>query len=65
MPDNNSKLTLTVREAAKLLGLSKMTAYAAVREGQIPSLRIGRRVLVPRLALERLLDSEPPRPKAA
>jgi excisionase family DNA binding protein len=32
-----------------------MSAYAAVREGTIPSLRIGRRVLVPRIALDRLL----------
>jgi excisionase family DNA binding protein len=49
------RLTVTVPEAAQLLGVSRMTAYAAVREGSIPSLRIGRRVLVPRVALERLL----------
>jgi excisionase family DNA binding protein len=50
------KLTVTVPEAAKLLGVSRMTAYTAVRDGTIPSLRIGRRLLVPRAALERLLD---------
>jgi excisionase family DNA binding protein len=50
------KLTVTVSEAAQLLGVSRMTAYSAVREGTIPSLRIGRRVLVPRAALERLVD---------
>jgi excisionase family DNA binding protein len=49
------KLTISVPEAAQLLGVSRMTAYSAVREGTIPSLRIGRRVLVPRVALERLL----------
>lgn len=49
------KLTLTVPETARLLGVSRMTAYTAVREGAIPSLRIGRRVLIPRAALERLL----------
>lgn len=49
------RLTVTVPEAAKLLGVSRMTAYAAVREGAIPSLRIGRRVLVPKVALDRLL----------
>ena len=48
-------LTLTVPEAARLLGISRMTAYTAVRERTIPSLRIGRRVLVPRAALYRLL----------
>jgi excisionase family DNA binding protein len=49
------KLTVTVPEAALLLGVSRMSAYAAVRDGSIPSLRIGRRVLVPRVALDRLL----------
>jgi excisionase family DNA binding protein len=49
------RLTVTVPEAAKLLGISRMSAYTAVREGVIPSLRIGRRILIPRLALERLL----------
>jgi excisionase family DNA binding protein len=50
------KLTITVAEVARLLGISRMSAYAAVRGGLIPSLRLGRRVLVPRIALERLLD---------
>ena len=48
-------LTLTVEEAGKALGVSRMTAYAAVHSGQIPSIRIGRRLLVPRAAFERLL----------
>jgi excisionase family DNA binding protein len=50
-----AKLTATVPETAQLLGVSRMTAYAAVRAGVIPSIRIGRRVLVPRAALDRLL----------
>jgi excisionase family DNA binding protein len=49
------RLTLTVPEVARLLGVSRMTAYTAVREGTIPSIRIGRRVLIPRAALYRLL----------
>jgi excisionase family DNA binding protein len=49
------RLTITVPEAARILGVSRMTAYTAVREGAIPSLRIGRRVLIPRIALDRLL----------
>jgi excisionase family DNA binding protein len=52
---SEEKLTLTVPEAARLIGISRMTAYVAVREGTIPSIRIGRRVLVPRAALDRLL----------
>jgi excisionase family DNA binding protein len=54
------RLTLSVPEAAQLLGVSRMTAYSAVREGTIPSLRIGRRVLVPRAALDRLLAQGDP-----
>ncbi len=50
------RLTLTVAEAARLLGLSRGAAYAAVKNGQLPVLRIGKRLLVPRRALERLLD---------
>jgi excisionase family DNA binding protein len=50
-------LTFTVDEAAALLGLSRNLAYAAVASGEIPSVKIGRRILVPRTALERLLAS--------
>jgi excisionase family DNA binding protein len=49
------RLTVTVPEAARLLGVSRMSAYSAVRTGEIPSIRIGRRVLIARAALERLL----------
>jgi excisionase family DNA binding protein len=50
------RLTLTVEEAAATLGISRAFAYEAVRRGEIPSIKIGRRVLVPRAALARLLD---------
>lgn len=50
------RLTLTVEEAAMLLGISRAFAYEAVRRGEIPSIRIGRRVLVPRVALDRLVN---------
>jgi excisionase family DNA binding protein len=46
---------LSVAQAAHLLGLSRSNTYAHVRDGTIPSVRIGRRVLVPKQALERLL----------
>ena len=51
------RLTLTVTEVAEALGISRMSAYAAVRTGVIPSVRIGRRVLVPRVALDRLVET--------
>lgn len=50
------RLTLTVEEAATLLGISRASAYEAVRQGEIPAIRIGRRILVPKAALERLLS---------
>lgn len=47
--------TFTVLEAGEILGLSKSTAYAAANEGALPTIRMGRRLIVPRRALERLL----------
>ena len=40
------KHTGTVDEAAKALGISRNSAYEAVKEGQIPSIRVGKRILV-------------------
>lgn len=50
------KATLTVEQAAEYLGISRGSAYAAVRTGEIPHVRIGSRILVPRAALEHLLQ---------
>lgn len=50
-----NRRTLTVPEAATVLGVAAGTVYRAVRTGTIPALRIGRLVLVPREALDRLL----------
>ncbi len=44
------RLTLTVSEAAKALGIGRGTAYELVRTGEIPTLRLGRRLVVPRAA---------------
>jgi len=49
-------LVLTVEQARKLLGLSRGLMYQAINNGQIPSLRIGRRILIPCAALDRLLE---------
>ena len=48
--------TLTVEETAKFLGIGRNSAYEGIRTGEIPSVRIGKRILVPRAALERLLQ---------
>jgi excisionase family DNA binding protein len=52
-----NRLVFTVEEAAQLLGISRSFAYEAVQRGEIPSMRIGRRILVPKAALERFLAS--------
>ncbi|RMF09398.1 MAG: DNA-binding protein [Alphaproteobacteria bacterium] len=57
-----TRQTVSVEEAARILGLGRSSAYEAVRRGDIPSLRIGRRILVPRAALERLLGEVMPGP---
>jgi len=54
------RLVFTVEEAAQLLGISRSFAYEAVQKGEIPSMRIGRRILVPKAALDRLLRSGTP-----
>jgi excisionase family DNA binding protein len=45
----------SVEEAAKILGLSRASAFNAANRGDLPTIRIGRRFVVPRFALERLL----------
>ena len=40
-------LTLTVEQAAKILGIGRSTAYELVHRGDIPSVRLGRRIVVP------------------
>jgi hypothetical protein len=45
----------SVEEAGKILGLSRASAFAATKRGDIPVIRIGKRLIVPRRALEKLL----------
>jgi len=53
--ESTDRLTFTVDETRRKLGLSRGLIYQAIHEGQIPSIRIGRRILIPRAALEKLL----------
>jgi excisionase family DNA binding protein len=50
-------LTLSVPEAAKLLGVSPDLVYDLVAVGELPALRLGRRIVVPRRALEELVEA--------
>ena len=53
--DQQEKLVLTVIEAAKILGISRGSTYNAVWRGQIPNIRIGRRIVIPRASLINML----------
>jgi excisionase family DNA binding protein len=46
---------LSIEEAGAVLGLSKQMAYIFARQGHIPVIRLGRKLLVPKAALDRLL----------
>jgi excisionase family DNA binding protein len=54
-----TRQTMTIEEAAKVLGIGRNSAYEAARRGDLPVIRLGRRLLVPRSALEQLLAQAP------
>jgi hypothetical protein len=70
--NDKERMTLTIEEAARALGVGRNAAlgvgrnaaYDAARRGDLPVIRLGRRLVVPRAALERLLAA-PERPTAA
>ena len=51
------RLTVSIEEAAKLLGISRAFAYALVRREELPTIHLGRRRVVPVVALTRLMGS--------
>ncbi len=55
------RLTLTILEASRVLGIGRRQTYEAALRGEIPAVRVGRRVLVPRAALEQMLAQGGPR----
>lgn len=63
---NDDPLLLTVPEAARLLRISRNTAYEMVRRGELPAINLGERIIrIPRFALEQWISrqahlAEPP-----
>ena len=53
------RLTVTVEEAAKILGIGRNTAYSAIKSGELPSIKLRGRIVVPRHALSKLMGAEP------
>ncbi len=55
IPDPREQPTMTIEEARRFLNISRASAYSAAASGDLPTIRIGRRLLVPTAALRRLL----------
>jgi excisionase family DNA binding protein len=51
-------LTITVDAASRLLGISKNAAYRAIARGEIPSIRLGRRIVISRRGLTNMIDGK-------
>ena len=51
-------LTLSIEHAARLIGVSRTTAYRMVRDGDLRAIRVGRRVLVLKKPLMEMLGAE-------
>jgi excisionase family DNA binding protein len=65
VPDPYTTPTLTVEEAGEILGLGRHAAYTAARTGELPTIRLGRKLLVPTaglLSLVGLWDGQVPAP---
>ncbi len=54
----NDRPALSVAETADLLGISRWLVQQAVRDGSLPSVRVGRRILIPKVRLEALLAGQ-------
>ena len=59
VPDHGgleTRLCITVPEAAAMLGVSRNFGYELVKQGQLPVIRFAKRLLIPGAALERMLE---------
>ena len=54
-PDTQ-RLTVSVEEAGRILGISRGAAYARAGDGSLPTVRLGKRLLVPKGALQKMLQ---------
>lgn len=56
--NGTEKLTYSVIEMARALGISRSNAYDLVQRGLIPSVRLRGRVLIPRRAIDEWLSGK-------
>jgi excisionase family DNA binding protein len=60
IPIVEDRPTLTVEEGRALLGIGRSAMYDAIERGDVPSIRIGRRIVIPTAALRRMLQLDEP-----
>jgi excisionase family DNA binding protein len=60
MRPSDDRKTYDVEEAGRLLGIGRNQAYEAAKRGDFPTIKIGKRILVPKAAFDRLLRGEIP-----
>jgi excisionase family DNA binding protein len=58
LPDPDVRPTLTVEEAGELLGIGRSLAYEKAASGELPSIRLGRRLVIPTASLLKLLGRD-------
>jgi len=58
MRDDDERKTYNVEEAARLLGVGRNQGYEAALAKQIPTIKIGKRILIPKAAFDRMLNGE-------
>jgi excisionase family DNA binding protein len=56
--ESSEKLVLTIEEAGKLLGLSRPTAYKLAKNGTLPTIKLGRKIFISKIQLQRLLNGD-------
>ena len=58
MMHNNS--ALSIMEAARILGIGRSTLYGLIKQGQLPTRKLGKRTLILKSELETFIDALPP-----
>lgn len=61
--NQNRGAVLTVTEAARVLGIGRNLAYRLAQTGEIPAIRLGKRIIIPRAAFEQWLSQAVVNPK--
>ena len=54
--EKSGRACYSVEEGAEKLGVNVKTAYEGIKTGQIPSIRIGRRILIPKVPFDKMLE---------